>query len=84
MTAERFNRVHAVCQMLRDGINCKRTTVCQRCPARFKEPGYGWCVKGCYLHAQEVVHIARIGWPWPKAPKSKRGKTWRQRVFKNE
>jgi hypothetical protein len=77
----RFNRVHAVCQALRDGMNYQGDTVCQRCPIRFKEPGIGWCVKGCVTHAQEVINIAKIGWPWRKPPKSARGKAWRKRVF---
>lgn len=76
----RFNRVHAICQELRNGINCKHTTKCKRCPIREKTP-YGWGVRGCVWRAQEIINIAKIGWPWSKPPKGKRGKQWRKTVF---
>ena len=79
---KRFNRVHAICQEIRNGLNCKDDTKCKRCPIRFHEPGVGWCVKGCVLRAQEVINIAKIGYPWPRVPRFKRGRDWRKRVFK--
>lgn len=80
---KRFNRVHAVCQALRDGINCKRTTVCKRCPSVENfGPGAGRGVRGCYVRAREIVNIVKIGWPWRTPPKNKRGKSWRKRAFK--
>lgn len=79
MSKPRFNRIHAICQMMRDGTDKK----CQRCPIRYREPGIGWCVRGCVWKVQEIINVAKIGWPWKRGPNGKRGRTWRQRVFKD-
>ena len=65
----RFNRVHAVCAYLRpDG--------CKQCPSREKIGGYGSCIRGCRLKAEEVVNIVKYGYPWPP-PYNARQKKWR-------
>lgn len=79
MKKKRFNRVHAVCQALRDGINCKRDTLCKLCPMREHTKGIGWTVRGCVWRAQEVIQLAKTGWPWGRRPTSKRGRDWRKR-----
>ena len=68
-----FNRIHAVCGMLRK----KR---CQLCPAWEKLEGErGKVMKGCYIQAAEVVKIAQFGNPWGKRGKPKHIKSWRKR-----
>lgn len=67
----KFSRVHAVCAMLRG-------KPCEQCPRRETIDGYGPCVRGCRVHAEEVVNIVKHGYPWPP-PHNARQKAWRKR-----
>jgi hypothetical protein len=66
----KFSRVHAVCAQLRD-------EPCKLCPRREPSP-YGPTIRGCRLHAEEVINIAKHGYPWTP-PYNKRQKEWRKR-----
>jgi hypothetical protein len=70
---KRFNRVHAICAYLRD-------KPCMGCPSLHKDPEFGWCRRGCYALAREVVNIAKYGNPWGKRHDPKGMKKWRKRV----
>lgn len=75
----RFNKVHAMCQRLRDGINLKRDTLCKLCPAWEKLDGHGKCQRMCYGIAQEAINIAKHGNPWGTRAVPKHVKRWRKR-----
>lgn len=74
MSGLRFNRVHAVCQYLRNSPK-----VCKRCPAWERTPPYGKSQRFCYGMAQEVINIAVHGNPWGKGIKRKSVAKWRKR-----
>lgn len=74
----KFNRVHAMCQRMRDGINLKRNTLCKLCPAWRPIKGYGKCQPFCYAIAQETVNIVTNGNPWGSGAKAKAVKRWRK------
>lgn len=70
-TEKRFNRVHALCERLRD-------KPCLRCPASEPMPPYGRCQKMCYGLAKEALNIAMHGNPWGRRGVSKHVKRWRK------
>lgn len=72
MTTPKFNRVHAVCNRLRN----KR---CRLCPARFKDEHYGPMIHGCYALASELINIVVNGHPWSKKAPRKNIRAWRKR-----
>lgn len=67
----KFNRVHAVCNRLRD-------QKCRLCPARFKDERYGWMIHGCYGLAKELMNIVTNGHPWSKKAPVKHIRAWRK------
>ena len=74
---KRFNKVHAMCQRMRDGINLRRETLCKLCPAWEQTPGHGKTQRMCYSIAKETMNIAVHGNPWGR--NAKHAKSWRKR-----
>lgn len=71
---KRFNRVHAICNVLRN-------KACERCPSREAFPPHGNGTRGCYMLAKEVLNIAVHGNPWGDKKRNSSGgvKRWRKR-----